>query len=78
LRCTREYRYCTTPFEVEQVAVTDALGTTKMYPNLESRAISVPVEYINKYIGISLEAEKMADLLTRMQLASTVCDDGTV
>ena len=56
--------------------VTDSLGKKTMYPDLAMREMTVQASYINRYIGISLEARRMAELLTRMQLASTVGEDG--
>jgi phenylalanyl-tRNA synthetase beta subunit len=71
-------RYCKSPFQVEPVQVTDSLGDVHVFPNLESRSLNVTSEYINKYIGIDLSADKMAEMLTKMQLASTVADDGAL
>lgn len=55
---------------MESVAVTDALGETRTYPDLSPRSMDVTASYINSYIGIDLPAAKMAQLLTKMQLAS--------
>lgn len=71
------YRYCKQPFQVESVTVTDALGEARTYPDLSARPMDVTAAYINSYIGVDLLADKMADLLTRMQLASAVAADGT-
>lgn len=43
-----------------------------VYPELASRTLEVPVSLVNGNLGISLEAEAMAGLLTRMQLSATV------
>eukprot|EP00892_Ulva_mutabilis_P000903 jgi/Ulvmu1/10813/UM069_0049.1 len=68
--------YCAKPFQVESVAVTDALGATAATPDLAPRSMDVTAAYVNSYIGIDLPAAKMAQLLTKMQLASTVAADG--
>lgn len=52
------------------MAVTDALGDTKVYPDLSARQMDVTASYVNSYIGIDLPAAKMAQLLTKMQLSS--------
>ena len=56
----------------------DSLGKKTAYPELTPRAMSVSSEYINRYIGVSLEARHMAELLTKMQLASSVASDGAL
>jgi phenylalanyl-tRNA synthetase beta subunit len=56
--------------------VTDSLGTKTRYPNLAPRKMTVHADYINRYIGVGLEAQQMAQLLTKMQLASVVGSDG--
>lgn len=69
-------RYCARPFEVEPVEVVDALGRSALYPDLAPRRLDVPAAYVNGIAGTSLGAAEMAQLLTRMQLGSTVCGDG--
>lgn len=64
--------YCTTPFEVEPVQVTDALGHTQVYPEVVNRSLTVPLSMVNANLGLSLGAEEVADLLRRMQLDATV------
>ena len=56
--------------------VTDATGKKAQYPELAPRTMTVQADYVNKYIGISLAAPQMAQLLTKMQLASNVGADG--
>lgn len=68
--------YCSTPFEVEPVEVVDASGATAVYPDLSERTIKVAASYVNRYIGIDLDAATMAQLLTKMQLSSSVDADG--
>jgi phenylalanyl-tRNA synthetase beta subunit len=63
---------------VEPVQVTDSLGDVHVFPNLASRSLSVTADYVNKYIGIDLSAAAMAEILTKMQLSSTVDDDGAL
>jgi hypothetical protein len=43
-----------------------------VYPNLSARQLTVPVSLVNGNLGLSLKAQEMADLLTRMQLQANV------
>eukprot|EP00887_Chlorella_sp_A99_P005167 scaffold40.g5167.t1 len=70
-------QYCERPFEVEPVEVVDALGATHVYPDLCCREMEVPVEYINSCLGLGLQAEQIAPLLSKMQLTAAAADDGT-
>lgn len=76
--CGQQCRYCKEPFKVESVAVTDALGESRQYPDLSARTMDVTAAYINSYIGIDLPPAKMAQLLTKMQLSSSVAADGAM
>jgi phenylalanyl-tRNA synthetase beta chain len=62
-------QYCDAPHTVEQVRVTGADGQTRVWPQLDTRAVPASVSWINKCIGISLEREHMARILTKMSLA---------
>ncbi|KAL4440220.1 hypothetical protein ABPG75_003221 [Micractinium tetrahymenae] len=69
--------YCQRPFEVEPVEVVDALGNTHVYPQLETRQMEVEASYINGCIGVDLPADKMAQLLSKMQLTAATSADGS-
>jgi len=68
--------YCAAPFEVEPVAVVDAAGHSQVYPELSSRALTVPLPLINGQLGLGLGGEQIADLLRRMQLGARVAGGG--
>ncbi|EFN52909.1 hypothetical protein CHLNCDRAFT_36718 [Chlorella variabilis] len=70
-------QYCERPFEVEPVEVVDALGNTHVYPQLDTRQMEVAVPYINGCIGTDLAADKIAQLLSKMQLTATPAADGS-
>lgn len=65
-------QYCSEPFTVESVKVLQSDGTEAVYPDLEYRLETISVEKANSYIGTKLLPEKMADLLSKMCLESTV------
>ncbi|KAK2968062.1 hypothetical protein RJ640_000477 [Escallonia rubra] len=60
--------YCEQKFEVEPVEVIESNGESNIYPVLSSYSMKVPLSYINGIVGASLEANKVADLLNKMQL----------
>eukprot|EP00163_Fabomonas_tropica_P008784 TRINITY_DN1853_c0_g1_i1.p1 TRINITY_DN1853_c0_g1~~TRINITY_DN1853_c0_g1_i1.p1 ORF type:complete len:562 (+),score=209.29 TRINITY_DN1853_c0_g1_i1:288-1973(+) len=64
--------YCKEKFTVERVKVVQADGTSIITPDLSSRDVTVDVDYINRGIGINIEADQMAELLDRMQLPTKV------
>ncbi|KAI7840445.1 hypothetical protein COHA_005871 [Chlorella ohadii] len=70
-------QYCERPFEVEPVEVVDAFGNTHVYPQLDTRQMEVPSAYINGCIGVDLPADKMAQLLSKMQLTAAASADGS-
>ncbi|KAI3431573.1 hypothetical protein D9Q98_004623 [Chlorella vulgaris] len=70
-------QYCSTPFEIEPVEVVDALGDTQVYPQLDTRQMDVAVPYINSCIGLDLQADKIAQLLSKMQLSAAAAPDGS-
>ena len=74
--CAMFSEYCSTPFEIEPVEVVDAFGKTSVYPNMESRKMEVSVDFINKRIGVELKADRIAELLVKMQLSGRVAADG--
>ncbi|TPX54930.1 phenylalanine---tRNA ligase [Powellomyces hirtus] len=67
--------YCAEPFTVEPVEVINADGTSVIYPDLSPRAIESNVEYINRSIGVKLEANKIAELLEKMSLGAKASSD---
>lgn len=48
-----------------------------MAQDLSTRTETVPVELINRRIGINCWAPRLAELLTRMQLPTEISEDGT-
>lgn len=68
--------YCYQPFTVEPVEVKHSDGTVCMYPALPYRYEEVDVQDVNKKVGISISAEKMCELLTKMCLPSEVLQGG--
>ncbi|XP_072042150.1 phenylalanine--tRNA ligase beta subunit-like [Amphiura filiformis] len=65
-------QYCQKPFEVEGVEVTKPDGSKVIYPELSYRKETVSADIINTHVGISESPEKIAQLLTKMCLASSV------
>lgn len=62
-------QYCDDAYSVEQVRVTAADGQTRLWPQLATREVPTSVSWVNKCIGVSLEREHMARILTKMSLA---------
>ncbi|KAC9800217.1 hypothetical protein E3N88_45234 [Mikania micrantha] len=60
--------YCERKFEVEPVEVTYPDGKSYICPELSSYDMNVSLSYINRIAGVSLEANKVAGLLNKMQL----------
>lgn len=67
-------QYCDNSFTVEPVEVIQADGTKCIYPDLAYREEVVPVDQINKTIGIRQDPVKIAELLSKMCLESEVVD----
>jgi phenylalanyl-tRNA synthetase beta chain len=61
--------YCDQPFAVEQVRVTDSRGNARIWPQLATREVPTSVTWINKCIGIDIDREHMARILTKMALS---------
>jgi len=70
-------QYCSSKYNVEGVEVIGVDGSTTVYPTLPYRREVVPVDDINRKIGINETASSIATLLTRMCLKSKVTPDGT-
>ncbi|KAJ0768792.1 putative phenylalanine--tRNA ligase [Helianthus annuus] len=60
--------YCKQKFEVEPVEVTYPDGKSSICPELSPYDMKVSLSYINRIAGVSLEANKVAGLLNKMQL----------
>lgn len=68
--------HCAKPGSVEYCEVVNANGETIFYPELKYRSEIIQPDAINKYIGIQLTSQQIADNLTRMCLKSTIKEDG--
>ncbi|XP_071146893.1 phenylalanine--tRNA ligase beta subunit-like isoform X2 [Mytilus edulis] len=68
--------YCDQPFTVEPVEVTHSDGSVHLYPELPYRYEEVDVDDVNKKVGISISADTMSNLLTKMCLKSEVLPGG--
>eukprot|EP00198_Chlamydomonas_reinhardtii_P009783 XP_001699120.1 predicted protein [Chlamydomonas reinhardtii] len=69
--------YCSRPFEVEPVEVTDAFGNKTVYPDLSCRRLDLTTTYVNSLLGVSLPGPDIATLLNKMQVSATLGPDGT-
>lgn len=67
--------YCQSKFEIEAIEVTNLDGSKHVYPKLIQRSEKINVEYMNKRVGINIDAAKMASLLGRMCLDSEVLNE---
>jgi phenylalanyl-tRNA synthetase beta chain len=66
-------QYCSSPFTVEEVEVRyEATGTVQITPLLSTRTCDAKVADINGTIGIQIDAARMCDMCTRMQLGPAV------
>jgi len=68
-------QYCAEPFTIEEIDVETADGTIEHYPPLMTRTVNTKVSRINETIGIQLDGEKAAELLTKMSLTATYDKD---
>lgn len=57
---------------------TSSWSACAVYPDLSCREFVVPVEYINKTIGVELEAKQIANILGKMQHVATVVDGNLI
>lgn len=71
-------QYCKKPFKVEAVEVTKPDGSKVVYPALKYRKESVSADLINRQVGISRTPDEIAQLLTKMCLASSVESNGQI
>ena len=76
-------QYAATPFQVEAVKVVYPEGdprtgrTLPVYPDLTPRQAQADIEYITTSIGVKIEPDTIAHLLSRMMLDATISDDGS-
>jgi len=67
--------YCESKFQIEAVEVTSVDGSKSVYPKLTQRHEMIGVEYMNRRVGINIEASRMAALLSKMCLDSEVVNE---
>ena len=71
--------YCAAKFEVEAVEVEyKTTGLKHIYPKLIERYEVINVDEMNTKVGIKIEAAKMAALLGKMCLNSTVINENQI
>jgi phenylalanyl-tRNA synthetase beta chain len=70
--CAMFGEYTTTPFEVEAVKILRADGTSFMSPYMSETSMEVGVDYVNKAIGINITADRMVEVLKKMQMPATL------
>lgn len=63
-------------FEAESVEISHADGRKYVTPDMSYHRETVRTDYINRGLGIQLEADKIASLLTRMSLRSKALPGG--
>lgn len=68
--------HCAVPFTVEPCNVITTNNETVVYPTLEYRTETISPKKANAYIGVDLESQKLADMLTKMYLEATVEKSG--
>ncbi|KAG2429166.1 hypothetical protein HYH02_014101 [Chlamydomonas schloesseri] len=68
--------YCSQPFTVEPVEVTDAFGVKTAYPDLSCRRLDLTTDYVNSLLGTELPPPDIATLLNKMQVTATLGSDG--
>jgi len=73
--CAMFGEYTSTPFEVEAVQVQRPDGTCFWSPSMEEITMEVGVDYVNKAVGIDIKAERMMEVLKKMQMPSSLTPD---
>ncbi|KAG2427283.1 hypothetical protein HXX76_012479 [Chlamydomonas incerta] len=68
--------YCSQPFVVEPVEVTDAFGNKTVYPDLSCRHMDLTTDYVNSLLGVNLPGPDIATLLNKMQVTASLGPDG--
>lgn len=71
-------RYCEKPYTCESVQVDYAGGATMITPDFSTPQVTADINYINKSIGVELQANEMLSMLGRMQLPASIVDDKTI
>lgn len=64
--------YCEDKFSVEPVEVENLDGSIHKYPKLAKRIEEIECDDVNKKIGIQVDDQRMAELLSRMGLSARV------
>lgn len=70
--------YCSSKFEIEAVEVTFLDGSKSLYPKLMQRDEIIDVDFMNRRVGINIDAARVAALLGKMCLDSQVVNDKQV
>lgn len=70
--------YCSPKFEIEAVEVTFLDGSKSLYPKLMQRDEIIDVDFMNRRVGINIDAARVAALLGKMCLDSQVVNDKQV
>ncbi|XP_023219503.1 phenylalanine--tRNA ligase beta subunit-like [Centruroides sculpturatus] len=65
-------QYCDEPFTIEEALVVNSDGTETCYPELHYRQDSVTMDAVNRFVGINLNEDEIAKMLTKMSLKSHV------
>jgi len=73
--CAMFSEYCPEKFTIEQVEVTTATGTKKLFPDVTEREVTANVDYITSSIGAAMPADQVATLLTKMSLTAELSAD---
>ena len=68
--------YTSTPFELEAVKIVRADGSSFMSPGMKEFEMEVGVDYTNKAVGIDITAERMIEVLTKMQMPAELTNEG--
>jgi phenylalanyl-tRNA synthetase beta chain len=71
-------QYCDKPFTVEPVETVGDDGNIQLYPTLRHRTEVVQPNSVNGVVGIKISSDKIASLLTKMCLESTVGSDESI
>ncbi|KAH9505856.1 hypothetical protein DERF_010627 [Dermatophagoides farinae] len=67
--------YCSTPFTIDPVQVTQFDGSKQIYPLLKYRNEKISMKYIENNLGIGIDMNNINRILKRMYLESSQIDD---
>ncbi|KPM07210.1 phenylalanine-tRNA ligase beta subunit-like protein [Sarcoptes scabiei] len=70
--------YCSNPFEIEPIQVTQMNGSKEIFPKLKYRHESISLDYIKSNLGIDLDSDETCKVLQRMCLESKKLSDKKV